>query len=177
MSDLQDFLLQGDVERERWVCDSLEKALWAARKVQGLARQRAEFRRAAEREIAKVTAWLAAVDKPLAESASFFEGALIDYHRRQLDADPSAKTVKLPGVVLKSREMPDAITVADTKAAIGAALLRGYPDLVRERDPELDLAALRKHLKDTGEMLPGVTVERQERKFTVQVTDTEEEDA
>lgn len=147
-------------------------AIWTVRKLRQIRAQEAAIREEAAAEIARIQAWVERATKPLIEDAQYFEGLLTAYHAQQLAEDPHRKSIPLPGATLKSRALPDRVEVVDEATALEAAKAAGYHNLIRVRE-ELSKTELVKHLKETGEVLPGVTVTSQPRRFSVELEEGE----
>lgn len=79
--------LLGDVDRDRWTCDSLDEAVWARSKMRRIESVRAGLRGSIAEAPARLEFWWAAVDRHLAKSAQFFALALASYHQRQFLED------------------------------------------------------------------------------------------
>lgn len=157
-----------DPDRETFRIRDKSGAEWALRRYARIQREKAANHRLAEAEIARIRWWLEGEDRRLDADAAYFAGLLTAWHATVLADDPRAKTIKLPAGQLWCRAQPDKIEVRDEAAALAAAKAAGYTALVRVRE-ELDKRALAAHLKDTGELLDGVTVTPQPAKFSVHV--------
>jgi len=150
-------------------------ATWAMRKLAALRRRQAEVEEFANAEIARIRVYLTAEVKDINESAAFFERLLTDYHRGLLDADPRAKTVKLPHGSLRCRVQQPEFIRNDEELLAWAEVTD--PQLVEvKKSPRW--AEIKKrgqpsgqNLVDTvtGELVAGVTVLYREPKFTVDV--------
>ena len=100
---------------------------------------------------------------------SYYDGLLADYHRRRL-AETGEKTLRLPyGIALTARRTPDRVEVDE-----GA--LASLPDEYVRVRREPDRRALMDHVRQTGEIPPGVTLIPGEVRFTVSDTDEKEEE-
>ena len=89
--------------RPPWQIEDEGAADWAARKVQQARRAIAEKKVQRDLIVEQADAWLAAETEQLDRRARFFEGCLIDWLRRELEADPKGK---------KSRDLPCGVKVA-----------------------------------------------------------------
>lgn len=165
----------GDVEhRDRFVIDGPKTADWALRKLARIRGRIADNEALAAAEMARITEWLEAENGKLAHDVNFFEGLLTEYHRHVLADEPDRKTVALPGGKLVARKQPDRWEFGDDFVAWAQAHI---PELVRVK-VEPDRAAAKKHLTAlgaaavdvrTGEVVPGVTVEPGDVRFSVEV--------
>jgi phage host-nuclease inhibitor protein Gam len=91
-------------EKQRFSVTDKDQAEWAARKRAKLEAQKRENLEVAQRNIARIQGWLAQENSKLDESITFFDGLLEAWHRSILDADPKAKTIKLPSGILQLRQ-------------------------------------------------------------------------
>jgi phage host-nuclease inhibitor protein Gam len=167
---LMEFLLeqQEEVQSDRFVVDSMEKAEWCMWKLAKLAQEDAEDEAMAQREIERIQAWLEARKKPRQQSREFFEEHLRQFHQRLLQDDPKGnKTVKLPHGTLKARKLPDKWEY-DDETIIEWAKANARIELIRVK-AEPDKQAIKQYVKETGEVPPGVTVTTQGIKFDVEV--------
>lgn len=97
------------VDDERFTVDSMEKADWAVRKIARERRRLAEARELAKAERSRIDEWEAEQTQRCETATAFFEDLLQNYHRRLLDDDPKAKTVRLPSGELVARKLPDSL--------------------------------------------------------------------
>lgn len=117
--------------RTPWRVDDEGAADWAARKVKRARELIATKRAERDRIVAAADEWLARETKTLEDDAAFFEGALGDWLRREIEQDPKGK---------KSRALPCGVTVnrtggspslqVDDEAALVQWLKDYRPDLV-----------------------------------------------
>lgn len=63
----------------------------------------------ARAERARIDAWIAGQEERAEQACAFFEDLLQRFHRRQLDEDPKAKTIRLPAGELVARKQPDTL--------------------------------------------------------------------
>ena len=158
--------------KDAFAVEGLSSAIWAIRRLRQIRAQEAAIREEAAAEMARITAWVERATKPLIEDAQYFEGLLTAYHAQQFAEDPHRKSIPLPGATLKSRALPDKVEVVDEATALEAAKAAGYHSLIRVRE-EIAKTELVKHLRETGEVLPGVTVTPQPRRFSVELEEGE----
>lgn len=168
MSRLVDALTQEmPAPRETFRVTDLGSAIWCTLKLRHIRAQEAAIRTEAAAEIARIQAWVDRATKPLAEDAQYFESLLTAYHAQELERDPHLKSIPLPGVTLRSRALPDKVEVVDEAIAIAAAKAAGYLSMVRVKE-EISKTEVVRHLKETGEVIPGITVTPQPRRFSVE---------
>lgn len=162
----------GNLPESTWTIADESAATWALLKIRQ-ARETAMRRNVpaleliAEHEaaIAELRRVVDANDRLAQSTVDHFTSLLTDWHRRVLDDDPAAKTIELAAGTLKSRAMPDKVTVTDPDAVHAWAVANGY-DEVSRLEPKVDGRALRKAVKDAP-AIPGVTVTPRPRKFEV----------
>jgi phage host-nuclease inhibitor protein Gam len=170
---LQDLTPEMPTSRETFRITDLGSAIWCTRKLRQIRAQEAAIRTEAAAEIARIQAWVDRATKPLTDDAAYFEGLLTAWHAQEWERDPHLKSIPLPGVTLKSRALPDKVEVVDEATAIAAAKAAGYLSMIRMKE-EIAKTEVVKHLKETGEVLPGVTVTSQPRRFTVELGEEDE---
>lgn len=162
-----------------FVIDDDAAADWAIRKIAQKRRQVAAHQELHDQEAGRLASWLAEVNGPLESDAASLEAALGDYHRRVLSNDEKRKTIKLPGGTLKSKKTPDKVEVDPDEFLPWAK--KDHPELVRVKE-EPNKVALKKLLvpdapdgkavdQSTGEVIPGVVIERGEVRYTVEVSE------
>lgn len=153
-----------EAPKRRFVVENAEQANWAVRKVKKIRERQAEAKALADREIAKVSAWLEQRMQSLQREEEFFASLLEEWHRKLLQEDPRMKTVKLPEGALEIRRLPPEFRYEE-EVLLGW-VRENHPDcvVVKER---VAWAALKKRLKvaggcavdpETGEVVPGVEV-------------------
>ena len=158
------------------------QASWALRKITTIERGRQESRAAAQAELERIQAWLADEEKRADQSRGYLDFLLEDYHRRQLVENPKAKTIKLPHGELQLRGIPPEFIRNDVDilnwARKNRPKLVSLPQWVRP-DPKLNWVELKKVFKvhgvsaidpETGEIIPGITVIEQPKKFSIKLT-------
>ena len=157
-------------------------ATWALRKITQKQRLIAEHVALAEKERARIDRWLGEVNGPLESDADYLEALLVEYHAGVLAGDGARRTIKLPTGTLKARKAPDKVEV-NTDAFLPWAK-REHPELVRVKE-EPDKPALKKLLvpdapdgkpidSTTGELIPGVVIERGDIRYSIEVPMPEE---
>lgn len=166
-----------------WAVDDLDEAQWAARKLTRARHKIDEYRRLHEDIVARADQWITRETEALVSDQAFFETRLEAFHRAALDADPKAKTIRLPdGTELASNAGRLAVEIDDADALVRwaeenevAEELLEYP----EPKPKKAEVAARYGTKagdepgeypaviaDTGEVVPGVKIVRRPRSYT-----------
>jgi phage host-nuclease inhibitor protein Gam len=158
-----------DEERARFSIDGPRLAGWALRRLARAEGEAARIRSEAADRIALVKQWETQALAGPTRDATFFEGLLTDWHRRQLepalaealdrytaahpDASPDealaavwkkvdAKTVKLPDGTISARKTPEGVEVVDADAVVAWAVAEGHADLVRQTPALAELKRL-----------------------------------
>ena len=98
--------------RESFIVDSDDKAAWAMRKYAWLIRKIRENEAIVEKEKLRLQAWLFEVSSPLCKNAAYFEDLLLDYMRREREAN-DRKSIKLPHGTIKSVSTQEKIIPLD----------------------------------------------------------------
>ena len=96
---------RGEDHHQPWQIDDEGAADWAARKIQQARADIAAKKAQRDLIVQQADAWLEQETVQLDRRARFFEGRLIDWLRREIDADPKGK---------KSRVLPCGVKVART---------------------------------------------------------------
>jgi phage host-nuclease inhibitor protein Gam len=176
MSELVNHLELQDV-REQFVVDSKEKAVWALRKLAEIHREMAENQAIADKEIERIKAWLEEVNGGLQKDAEYFEGLLQAYHRKVLEENPKAKSIKLPYGTLKARKQEPDYIRDEEKLLIWTKANR--PDAVKVKE-SVDWSSLKRTIVSTengvavdenGQVIDGITVVDRGIKFSVEVAE------
>lgn len=173
---------------EAWRIDGARTAAWALRRYR---RAAADVERAvglADELRAQADEYEAQVKARANRDLTYFEGRLRFWHAVETDGRKT-KTVELPGGKLTARKGSVRAIVEDEKAAV-EWLEDHAPDAIVYRDPTVDKAKIKTAFgtkvdaelpgqypavdAETGEVVPGVSLERGEPSFTVTLTDLEE---
>jgi hypothetical protein len=158
---------------EPWRCDSTGEAEWCLSHVAAIDAELETIHAQRVEWQARLNDWEAdAIRAPMGRRL-FFVGALQDYARRLREADPKAKSLKLPSGTVTSRSRPEQVVVTDEAAVIAWAKESGL-DVVQVKE-SIRLRDLRsavdihegKAISPNGEVLPGVVVEGATVTFTV----------
>ena len=138
-------------------------AQWALRKYAYYSKRIATTDELASKEIERVQEWREITNKPLVESALYFENLLADYARRVREVDPQIKSVHLPAGTIATRAVKGRIDISDDDALIVWAAANA-PDVVVTKQT-VSKTALGKLTRDgehlvtaDGEIVPDVTV-------------------
>lgn len=156
----------GDLASSPWRVTDETSAEWALLKIRqaksiARSRNRAALAMIAELHLAidDLRERVQDNDRQAQRTVEHFEALLFDWHRRVLEDDPTAKSIRLGAGLLKSRMTPGrVVSVADPDS---------LPEDLRRVRVEADKAAIAKHIRETGELLPGVEWERPHRRHEV----------
>jgi|LSQX01.1.fsa_nt_gb phage host-nuclease inhibitor protein Gam len=153
-----------EVEKEPFQVENKEQAEWCLRQISRLQREQEEVKSVAQAEIEKIATWEKERTQALQRSIDFFENLLIDYHRRILQEDPKAKTIKLPSGNLEARKAQPEFQ-RDVETMLPWVEQNRPEYIVVKKD--INWSGLKKILKyrngtgidpDTGEVVPGLKV-------------------
>jgi len=163
-------------DRERFVVDGPKTADWCLRKIARARARQAEHAALANAEVERIRAWQQEEDAKLGHGIDFFSAMLISYHRQVMAVEPDRKTIRLPAGRLVARKLPAAWTFTDDFTAWAQAT-EHRAGLVRVT-VEPDKAEVKRRLAivgagvidgDTGEYVPGVTVQPGDVRYSVEV--------
>jgi hypothetical protein len=164
---LEDVLdVYGDEAPGTFEVQTLEQAEWAGTKLRAAAERIAARKAVRDERLRILDEWLVDANAADLQSIEYMEGLLEHFHRGQRTADPKKnKSVKLPGVTLKSTESTK--WKWDDEAATIAWAKEHAEGLLRFPDPELDKAKAKKVLEVKGttatfgqQVVPGITIEK-----------------
>lgn len=163
--------------KPRFQIETKEHAIWALRKIAAIERARKEAQEAAQAEICRMQDWLAGEEKRADQAREYLDQLLEEYHRKQLEENPKAKTIKLPHGELRFRaQQPEFYRDENT---IKAWAKENRPDVLIPQDPKLDWTGLKKVIRivdgkaldpNTGEIIPGITIVERQPKFQIKLT-------
>lgn len=169
MTDLDEFMDAAlrpadadDDDLTPWQIEDESAADWAARKIKTAREQIAAKRAERDRVVAAADEWLTRETKALEDTATFFEGKLCDWLRREIDADPKGKASRnLPsGVTVKRTPARESLQVDDEQELVRfLAENEDTADLV-EFVPKYSKGEVKKLVTGLGLAVPGVHVEK-----------------
>lgn len=174
---------EAETHLAEWSIEDLDGATWAARKLAIKRDRRDKIKAFYKDQRAILDKWLTDETRRLEDDARFFEGRLEGFHRAAIDVDAKALTIRLPnGSELTSLKGKLAVEVDNVAALTAWAEANEKADeLLRFPEPEPNKVAIGKYASKagddpgdypavddaTGEILPGVTIVRRERSYTV----------
>lgn len=107
------------------------EASWALRKLASARRDIEANRELFDEEYKRLEVWLENANSSHMRDVEYFEAILCNWHQELLDADPAAKTIRLPGGTLQARQAQGHLRVDDEKFIPWA--LANAPALVRTK--------------------------------------------
>lgn len=166
--DIVELLAPADSDHADFTVHDVASADWAVRVIARHERHFAAYEAAALRVIdiaqARIDHEREGIEdekQRLATSTAYLRSLLEGWHRSILDADPKAKTVRLPAGHLVARKAPDVVDIIDVDGFKAWAEVNA-PDLLRTTVAP-DKPAIKKlaHVDgrvvdDAGEVVPGV---------------------
>lgn len=153
-------------EQERFRIETKDQAAWALRKLSKLQAEQEENRQVAQIEIERISSWLEEENETIKNQANFFEYLLEEYFLKLRQDDPKRKTVKLPHGALKMRKQQPRYLYDEEQLLPWAK--ENLPDAVQVKET-VAKNLLKKYIKETGEVVPGVEIEERPEKFSVEV--------
>jgi phage host-nuclease inhibitor protein Gam len=153
-------------QRERFRIEDKSQAAWALRKMSKIKAEMDENIMTAQAEIERIVGWRDGENEKLQRSVAFFESLLHEYFMQLREDDPKLKTMKLPHGSLKMRaQQPDFIYNEDELLEWAKVFM---PEVVVVKET-VSKNPVKKHIRETGEMVPGVTITERPEKFIVEV--------
>lgn len=164
---VEEFGIPEDQEqRERFKIETKDQAAWALRKMSRIKAEQDENITTAQAEIERITSWRDEENGKLGRGISFFENLLYQYFVQLRDEDPKFKTMKLPHGTLKMRAQQPEFQYDEEQLLAWARLC--MPDAVVVKE-SVSKNPVKKHIKETGEVVPGVEIVERPEKFSVEV--------
>ena len=173
---------QEESKSEGFVIDNKGKANWALRKIRHLKKKQSENDKLADSEISKlkyeineVKDWLNSENDSLQKSIDYFKNLLKGYALSIKEEDPEFKTMKLPFGELQFRKRRDKWNYDEKKLLEFAKDNIQTSVKVVEKVDKRKLKKLVKKvgnkviIKDTGEIVEGISIEERNEKFKVKI--------
>lgn len=167
MNETDDFMNPAPVEKialgtggERFTIDNEKAASWLLSKLRAIEDEKSAIEEATRQRLDELTAdYNRLMNRFGGELENWAQGERETRHRKTI-------TLPLAGASLAFRTVPARVELADTASEIAATL--GFM-----KAPTPDLSAFRKHaeeqLKETGELIPGVTMREAEERFYIKM--------
>ena len=169
---MENTLLEQDLKeetKEGFKIEKLEGATWAFRKLRAITNKKAEIEAVASEEIARVEAWKKSEVEKYESDTEYFESLISTYFFEERSKD---KKFKLSTPYGKVSTRKASKWIYEDEEALKQYVKDNEIDAIRIKE-ELDKTNLKNICKDgvnheTGELLPGVTIEDTET-ITVKV--------
>ncbi|MGI6078808.1 MAG: host-nuclease inhibitor Gam family protein [Fastidiosipilaceae bacterium] len=153
-------------QKERFKIEDKSQAAWALRKMSKIKAEMDENIMTAQAEMERIVGWRDGENEKLQRSVSFFEGLLHEYFLTLRESDPKLKTMKLPHGTLKMRKQQPQYEYDESLMLPWAK--KNLPEAVVVKE-SVAKTPVKKHIKDTGEMVPGVEIVERPERFSVEV--------
>lgn len=176
--EIEEVKQQKQEEKERFKIENTEQLTWAFRKLKAFKAKEREIEEIANAERERIDTWEEQEKKKIQDSIEYFESLIYEYHMEQLTKDPKAKTLSTPYGKSKARTNKPKPKKADEKAILQHVLENEMNDYIK---PTLKWGDLKKNIQiaeisgrliavdENGQEIPGVVVEPEQTKFTVEV--------
>lgn len=163
-SELQEIKEQ---EYEGFTVNNINQVSWCFRKIRALKTKVNDTKELAAQERERIDNWEKVENKSSEESIGYFESLLCDYFKRVREIDPKAKVSTPYGKISTKKSTKWDYT---DEEALKEYLFHNDGDLIKTK-LEINKVELKKKYKDginkdTGEILPGVQVSKEE---TIQI--------
>ncbi len=154
-------------QQQRYQIDTKDQAIWALKKMAKLQAEKKGNEDAAQIEIERVQAWLTEENEGIDRRISFFESLLREYHVKILETEPKKKTIKLPYGALKMRAQQPEYEYSEDELL--PWVKDNLPDALVVKE-SVAKSTVKTYIKETGEVVPGVTITPRPDKFLVEVS-------
>ncbi len=164
--------------KERFKIEDIDQLNWAFRKINALKGELDKKRELAAAEIERITMWINEEKKPIEDSINYFEFLIKEYHLKQLEENPKAKTLTTPYGKSESRAFKEEPKLVNNEAALKFVKENNLTEFIKEEVKWGDLkkclsvANIDDHqmvVDENGQVVPGVEVEPASVNFKVKV--------
>lgn len=167
IDELYDFLAPAEATGDKpWQIEDQSAATWALRKISQIDRRLAEEEVLAAAEIDKIDRWIEGKREAANRERVYFEARLHEYLVALQAEDPKLKSLKLPGGTIRTRKQQPEYKYDDDMILPWAKKNLPAAVIVKE---SVNKSEIKAHHKDTGEVIPGLTVAEREPKFEVEL--------
>ena len=146
------------VEKEVFQVSDQQTAEWTVRKIAEHRKRQKEVDELLQAELFRLKQWAQKEMEKEENNIAYLESLLIPWAQEQ------GKSISLPSGRVRFRKVPDKF-IYDDQAVIAWAK-QHLPEAVRIKE-ELEKNTIKAHVKATGELPDGLTIEPQEPKFEV----------
>jgi hypothetical protein len=160
----------GSEDRERFRVENDSQAVWAMRKLAAAKARLNDIALIAESEIARVQHWAEQQSREPMRNTEYFEGILVEYGMSQ--RAEGRKTVSTPYGAIKSRTGQPKYTFTDRDEFIAWAKANRPGWVAVKEEPALSVIRAETEGavdSDTGEIIPGLSVDPASVSFSVEV--------
>ncbi len=185
MNALQELELQelegvelNEETKERFKIEDIDQLNWAFRKINALKGELDKKRELAAAEIERITMWINEEKKPIEDSINYFEFLIKEYHLKQLEENPKAKTLTTPYGKSESRASKSQPKLTDKETALNFVKENNLDEFIKEDinwgefKKSLSVANIDDHqvvVDENGQAVPGIEVEPASVNFKVKV--------
>lgn len=183
MNQLQQMEVEVDVnpisdEESRFVVTDLSSLTWVFKKLKKEKDKEKEIKQVAAEQRQEILEWERSELSTISNRVEFFENMISQYHAKQLEADPKAKTISTPYGKSKTRKSKEAPEKGNEEAILQHVIENGMDDYIKN---SVKWADLKKSLKvvevsgdkvavdENGQLVPGVSVKPESISFSVEV--------
>lgn len=162
--------------RQRFRIESVDQLNWALRKLAAIKAKENEVKQLADAERQRIAEWEQRELAGLERSKQFFEALIQEYAAEQRKNDPKWKSTSTPYGKIRYRKQPSKWSYNDEEL-LNYLKAAGRHEFIRVKE-EVNKADLKKALvvkegraidPETGEVVPGITVEDPGEKLVIQI--------
>lgn len=165
-------------EETKFEITDINSLNWVFRKMSALNAKVKEIKQLADSERERIADWEKSELSGVTDSIEFFESLVSQFHSKQLQEDPKAKTIKTPYGTSKSRSSKAQPDKADEKTILQHVIDNQMEEYIK---PSLKWADLKKSLKivdvngvqtvvdENGQQVPGVIIKPDAISYSVEV--------
>lgn len=167
-----------DSEQSKFEITDINSLNWVFRKVSALKAKEKEIKQLADVERERIAAWEKTELSTITNSLEFFQNMVAQYHAKQLEKDPKAKTISTPYGKSKTRKTKEAPEKQDEEQILQYVIENEMVDYIKN---SVKWAELKKSLRiaeisgekvvvdANGQLVPGVTVKPESISFSLEV--------
>ncbi|MEK5390179.1 host-nuclease inhibitor Gam family protein [Margalitia sp. FSL K6-0131] len=164
--------------KQRFQITNIESLNWAFRKVSALQSKAKEIETLAAAEKQRIDQWAVSELKPIENSLDFFKQLITEYHSKQLEVDPKAKTISTPYGKSKTRKTSAQPEKANEEDILQYVFENNLDEFVKSSVKWVDLKKTLKIVEisgekvvvdENGQIVPGVTVKPESISYSVEV--------
>ena len=165
-------------EETKFQITDINSLNWAFRKLSALKSKEKEIKQLVAEEQQRITLWESGELSTVKSSSEFFETLISQYHAKQLEVDPKAKTISTPYGKSKTRASKETPDKENEEAILQHVIENEMDDFVKK---SLKWADFKKSVSiadvngekvivdENGQVVPGATVKSASISYTVEV--------